>query len=50
MTEKIYKFKNNKHSVIMRLVMEKDGICYLVNRDYPTLQYRSKPEDLEEVK
>lgn len=51
MTEKIYKFKGNKHSVRMRIVrISTDGID-LVNADYKGLYYHVDSMDkLEEVK
>lgn len=45
-----YKFKDNKHSVIMRIlsVDEKTGNCLLENKDYP-IQYEANIKDLEKV-
>lgn len=45
-----YKFKNNKHSVIMILDEIKGDTYYLHNRDYPFIKYEAKAEDLEKVK
>lgn len=48
---KIYKFKNVKHSVIMKLIkINEDGIYMLENKDYKGLVYFASPEELEEVK
>ena len=50
-----YKFKNNKHSVVMRVIkitdQFPDGTILLENADYPGLFYTVKSMDeLEEVK
>ena len=51
MSEQIYKFKNIKHSVRMRIVrISTDGID-LVNADYENLFYHvNSMDELEEVK
>ena len=50
MEERYFKFKNNKHSVIMRLIaVDGKGNCTLQNKDYP-IQHEARIEDLEEVK
>lgn len=46
---KLYKFKKVKHSVVMKLVNEENGVLKLVNRDYDGLYYYAKMEDLEEL-
>ena len=47
---KQYKFKNVKYSVIMNLEgINEEGLYLLSNRDYPTIKYKAKPEELEEV-
>lgn len=51
MEEKIYKFKNNRHSVLMRFVqISGSGRWVMENKDYKGLIYFVKPEELEEVK
>lgn len=63
MKERLFKFKNNKHSVIMVLdcmehlecytpvTNEKVLVtyCYLHNKDYPALKYTADINLLEEV-
>ena len=47
---KQYKFKNVKYSVIMNLEsINEEGLYLLSNRDYPTIKYKAKLEELEEV-
>ena len=51
MPEKIYKFKNNKHSVRMVILCVKTDGIYLENAEYKGLYYTVKSMDeLEEVK
>ena len=53
MAEKIYKFKNVKHSVRMKLAhaVGPSGGIFLENADYPGLFYEVKSMDeLEEAK
>ena len=47
--DKLYRFVNVKHSVIMRLIEIKNGKYYLKNRDYKGLIYIAKPEEVEEL-
>lgn len=48
---KFYKFKNLKHSVLMKLVKKnQDGMYVLENKDYKGIVYIASPEELEEVK
>ena len=50
---KIYKFKNVKHSVLMRFLNESGtGRCkkwVMENKDYKGLLYFVKPDEVEEV-
>lgn len=47
---KYYKFKNVKHSVIMKLLKRhENGLCELENKDYPHLYYEASIDELEEV-
>lgn len=44
-----YKFKNVKHSVVMELeYIDKNGNYHLSNKDWPTIHYVAKFEELEE--
>lgn len=46
----IYRFKNNKHSVEMVLdEVDEHGVFFLHNKDWPTLLYSARPEELELV-
>lgn len=48
---KRYKFKNNKHSVIMVLIShDNNGNCVLEHETYKGLIYKARLEELEEVK
>lgn len=47
---KIYKFKNVKHSVFMKLIEVRGGNYILENKDYKGLIYIANPEEVEEVK
>lgn len=51
--DKIYKFKNVKHSVLMRFLKESGtGRCkkwIMENKDYKGLIYFVKPDEVEEV-
>ena len=49
MKEKLYRFNNVKHSVVMRLIEIKNGKYYLENKDYKGLIYIASPEELEEI-
>ncbi|MBO7694984.1 MAG: hypothetical protein J6T10_20390 [Methanobrevibacter sp.] len=48
--KRYFKFKNNKHSVIMELLSidQLTGECQLKNRDYP-VYYQALYKDLEYV-
>lgn len=47
---KLYKFKNNKYSVVMKLIkIENDGTYILQHSVYPII-YKVKKEDLEEYR
>ena len=49
MAERLFKFKNNKHSVIMKLIaIDKDGNCVLQDILYP-IQHEAHIKDLEEI-
>lgn len=49
-TTKLYKFKGNKHSIIMRLIsVAGDGSCVLQDIHYP-IQHEANIKDIEEVK
>ena len=52
MANKYYKFKNVKHSLILKfvLVIKNTGKYLLENKDYKGLFYEADPEELEEVK
>ena len=51
MKEKFYKWKNMKHSVLMKIVkVTEDGKYILENKDYKGLIYVAYPEEVEEVK
>lgn len=48
MITQLYKFKNVKHSVIMKFIkFEDDGTMLLENVDYKGLFYHAKVEDVE---
>lgn len=47
---KIYKFKNVKHSVFMKLIKEaQDGKLIMENTNYKGLMYIVTPDEVEEV-
>ena len=49
-TTKLYKFKGNRHSIIMKLIsVDKDGNCVLQDIHYP-IQHEAHIKDIEEVK
>ena len=49
-SDKYYKFKNAKHSVIMILIEVRGGNYILENKDYKGLIYIADPEEVEEIK
>ena len=50
MAERLFKFKNNKHSVIMKLIsVDGKGYATLQDIHYP-IQHEARLTDLEEVK
>lgn len=53
MKEKLYRFKNVKHSVIMRIVNLSDTSTgdevVLENKDYKGLLYKAKFDEIEEI-
>ena len=52
MSDKFYKYKNVKHSVILRFIrVERDtGRYFFENKYYKGLYYTAEPEEVEEVK
>ena len=53
MKEKLYRFKNVKHSVVMRIIKYTDqfpdGDIWLENKDYKGLLYKAKFDEIEEI-
>lgn len=48
--ERLFIFKNVKHSVVMKLIsIDENGKCYLENRDYKGLFYKANIKDLLEI-